>query len=465
MKQVNIHLHPSAAPVFTPEKVGRASSLSSPEEADRQDACPTLPNDALHLCLGNDAALDAEGWCLIAPFGEWPKTRLYRDAGGVREQQYIQVLDHASADAMVSRENSFFGRLKRAFVGVPVYKGHGDLNDVDPAALSHDAQKIKLGVVDQIRKGARGLEAHFALDNDGAEAVRAGFKFPSGFWYVRPLGDEGPGSGVSGLGSQTPAPGRQTRNPRPQAPIRCRPFKLISVALTTHPNISGVESLANGRSPTSHSEPNPIDSENMKLITGWLLARGIAPANSENPTETQVLEAIQRLHTSTTADVTALGNEKQTLSGALTALTGERDTLRRRQEETTTALANEQTARAAERRGRAELAVDLALQRGQLTVARREAQLAALVNSADFDAAAQSLLTGPTVIRLAGQNTESGKQGAALSDATLALQNEYHQAFQTEMLATGHDPVKAHKNVMTLPKYAALAEMLMPAKF
>ena len=32
-------------------------------------------------------------------------------------------------------------------------------------------------------------------------------------------------------------------------------------------------------------------------------------------------------------------------------------------------------------------------------------------------------------------------------------------------LATGHDPVKAHKNVMTLPKYAALAEMLMPAKF
>ena len=95
----------------------------------------------------------------------------------------------------------------------------------------------------------------------------------------------------------------------------------------------------------------------MKLITGWLLARGIAPANSENPTETQVLEAIQRLHTSTTADVTALGNEKQTLSGALTALTGERDTLRRRQEETTTALANEQTARAAERRGRAELAV------------------------------------------------------------------------------------------------------------
>ena len=56
-------------------------------------------------------------------------------------------------------------------------------------------------------------------------------------------------------------------------------------------------------------------------------------------------------------------------------------------------------------------------------------------------------------------------QGAALSDATVALQNEYQQAFTTEMVATGNDPVKAHKNVMTLPKYAGLAEKLMPAKF
>ena len=55
-----------------------------------------------------------------------------------------------------------------------------------------------------------------------AEAVKAGYKFPSGFWYVLPNGQRG-------------------------EQILCRPFKLISVALTPFPNISGVESLANSQ--------------------------------------------------------------------------------------------------------------------------------------------------------------------------------------------------------------------------
>ena len=68
-----------------------------------------------------------------------------------------------------ARENSFFGKLKRAVVGIPIFKGHGDLKDHDPKAIGNE-QKSKLGVVDRIRKAARGIEAHFALDNDGASA-------------------------------------------------------------------------------------------------------------------------------------------------------------------------------------------------------------------------------------------------------------------------------------------------------
>ena len=389
------------------------------------------------IVLDNVTGVGDDGWCLIAPFGEWPKTRVFREAGRVREQNFIQVLDEAAADAMLSRENSLFGRLKRAFVGVPVFKGHGDLPDVDPQALAPAGGKIKLGVVDQIRKSPRGLEAHFALDPDGAAAVAAGWRFPSGFWYVQPTGTRGEA-------------------------ILARPFKLISVALTPFPNISGVESLANAALPFSPTTTKTFNHEpDMKLIIGWLLAQGIALANTENPSEAQVLDALQRLHASAAADVTALGNEKQTLGGKITALTAELDQSRRRVDDAVAALGNEKTARAAERQARAEAVVDLAIQRGQATVAQRDDHVATLVNSADLASATQALLSGPTIVKTVGQEAQSGKQNAGLPNE-LQLQAEYSQAFQTELIATGQNPARAHNNIMTLPKYAGLAQKLLP---
>lgn len=219
--------------------------------------------------LQNDSTeLDADGWALIAPFGNHAKTRVYRENGLVKEQKFIQVLDNESADALVNGENSFFRKLKRALIGIPVYKGHGDLNDVDPKAVANETQKIKLGVVDQIRKSARGIEAHFALDNDGAEAVAAGWKLPSAFWLVMPIGNEGDA-------------------------IRARPFKLLSVALTQFPNISGVESLANARPTAPAPIPTKQTTTYMTLkdnLIGLLIGRGVQlPADC---TEQQVFNAL-----------------------------------------------------------------------------------------------------------------------------------------------------------------------------
>jgi len=324
---------------------------------ESENLCAAAPP---RLCVNNSLAVTEDGWCLIAPFGEWPKTRVYREAGRVREQRFLQVLDDAAADALLAKENSLFGRLKRAFIGVPVYKGHGDLAEVDPQAIAGGGEKIKLGVVDQIRKNARGLEGHFALDAEGAAAVAAGWKFPSSFWYVREVEKAESGKAES------------------ENTIRCRPFKLISVALTPFPNISGVESLANSENSKSNiqtsspmdvtvraevvanlsdaghldgvaiklnEEPTNPSQPDMKLITGWLLAQGAALANAENPSETQVLEALQHLHTTTAASVAALGNERQTLSERLLALETERDQFRQQATDTATTLTNEKSAR------------------------------------------------------------------------------------------------------------------------
>ena len=399
----------------------------------------TRSGENYRLALDNETEIDADGWALVAPYGEHPKTRFYRENGQIREQKFIQVLDNEAADSMMAKENSFFRTLKRALIGIPVYKGHGDLNDADPKAVANEKQKIKLGVVDQIRKGARGIEAHFALDNDGAEAVAAGWKFPSAFWWVLPNGK------------------------RDDA-ILAKPFKLISVALTPFPNISGVESLANARSQIEREQKQTKEPD-MKLIAGWLIAQGVALANAENPTETQVLEAMKTVLTSKAGEVTALGNEKSTLTGKITGLEGEKATLTTRATTAETALENERTQNAAARKALAGVVVDEAIRLGIKTVADRDSAITSLANSADFAKDADALLKTKPVHKTDRSGLDmSGKQQAALSNEAQALQNEYNAAFQTELQATGQNPVQAHRNIMTLPKYTGLAAKLVPAK-
>lgn len=199
--------------------------LDGPFSAFKQNPPIALANSALDgafcLALANDAGMDADGWALIAPFGEHAKTRVYRERGQTKQQRFLQVLDNVAIDALLRPEN-FAVQMPRATIGLPIYKEHGDLNDVDPAAIGGTAGKQKIGVITKLRKSVRGIEAKFTLDNDGLAAVESGYKFPSAFWYVRAIDNTGD-------------------------TIRARPFKLISAALTRTPNIDGVESLANSR--------------------------------------------------------------------------------------------------------------------------------------------------------------------------------------------------------------------------
>lgn len=192
-------------------------------------------------------------------------------------------------------------------------------------------------------------------------------------------------------------------------------------------------------------------------IIGWLAARGITLANEA--TDQAVVTALQGAFDKAAAVPAALGNEKTTLAGQVTVLQSEKNTLANRATQAETALANEQTARQAERKNAATLAVDLAIQRGKLTVADRAARIAALENSTAFDADVKTLVEGKPVIKT---EAVSGRQSAALGNEAQALQNEYTQAFNAELLATGQNPVAAHNNIMKLPKYAGLAAKLQP---
>jgi hypothetical protein len=392
------------------------------------------------LLLENAAAtLDEEGWALIAPFGEHPKTRLVRKNGALAEEKFIQVLDDQSADQLLSRENSLFRRIRRAVVGIPVYKGHPDLRDYAPETAGVAVKKEIIGAIDKVRKTGRGIEAHFVLTPAGADAVEnEGCKYPSALWLVQPIGQRGDAT-------------------------LARPFKLLSAGLTAHPNISGVESLANARGAdiaaiaSATAETTPQKEPDMKLIAGWLLAQGAALANAESPTESKVLEALQQLHTAKAGEVTSLGNEKSTLAGENAHLKSQISDLN----SSATALENEKADLKAQvaslKSGRASTVVDLAIARGKLNVAERAGQIEALGNAQDFEKEASALLASATRFRTAA-SAESGKilsnQGADGDP-----REEYCASVERHMKETVEtDPIKAHHAVMQ--RNPGLAEKL-----
>ncbi len=355
------------------------------------------------MVLDNALGLDAEGWALIAPYGEHRKDRLVLRDGRIVRETYIQQVDEAVVDELLANENGsgILGRIKRAIIKRPVFKGHPDLKQHSRETVGADAGPASpIGVLDENRKSSRGMESRFALIEEGALAVEnEGCKFPSILWLVRRTGEMREGAEV------------------------VRPYKILSVGLTPTPNISGVDSLANAKTNTPAAKPEETQhTDPMKqLLIGWLAAQGVVLAN--DATDQQVMERIQSHHTSRAGEITALSNDKSTLTGRITALendkstlTTERDQLKTKLCEKDTALANAQTALANERKMRATALADLAITQGRKAVAERDQVIKDLTEAADFEKAATALANSTVV-----HKTAASMQGERKQDARIEL--------------------------------------------
>ena len=190
------------------------------------------------------------------------------------------------------------------------------------------------------------------------------------------------------------------------------------------------------------------------ILIGWLAAQVIALANDTS--DQSVVEAVQKMAVKNSTGATALANEKDQAIGKAVALENELTQAR-------TALENEKTGHAAARKQRAEMAVDLVIQKGKLTVAGRDAAVTALANAADFDAEFKKLSEAADVVKT-GENANVIKQASALDNSETALANEYKQAMQEELPAAGQNISAAHNRIMTLPKWSGLAAKLAPKK-
>lgn len=198
------------------------------------------------------------------------------------------------------------------------------------------------------------------------------------------------------------------------------------------------------------------------LLIGWLAARGISLAN--DATDQTVVEGVQKAALENSNIVTALTNDKTTLSTEVSTLKAQATQHSTRNTELTTALENEKTGRKADRKATAGVIVDFVIKRGVFPVAEREAQITALENSADFNKAATELLAKePARATTTNGLGASGKQGAtALENQAAEALQQYKDKFNECLPLCNNDAVKA--DAMMKAKYPTLFDIFRAKK-
>ena len=345
--------------------------------------------------LANEITATAgDGWALI-PYGDHPNER------------GLQPFGRAEAEEMVGYFKNTWQRLKRAFVGMPILRGHPDMAttvrkemDRQPDAGKRAAlqslinsierrypDKTVYGTIADMEARDEGLALRPVLTEAGAALVNeSGLKFFSPHWLCRP------GEPKAGQPTQIPA-------------------YMVSIGLTDRPNIAGT-SLVNEEA-GSAEEISPM---NKTLILQLLAALGRPLANEATDEQltaglTEALPLAQGL--AARPETTALVNEQSRvteITGKLTAAE--------------TALANERAAVAAAQEAHAVSLVSHAVAAGRITEAARPVWLGRLKR--DFAAESVALANEAPVVKTRPITGDLGarKPAAAAREKFTALVNE-----------------------------------------
>ncbi len=164
-------------------------------------------NDTLTTCFhpSNQGTLQSQ--TLLKP------VKLF-DYGVYPHFQGLQEVSHSACKALAHTFNSLFNKLKRKFLGVPLYIGHPD--DVHFSGQPGHTDTKAYGWTQSLDAKADGLWIQLNLSKEGAQLVEGKhYKFLSPRWEMV----------KTAKGTYTP-------------------IRLISIGLTNHPNIP-CEALSN----------------------------------------------------------------------------------------------------------------------------------------------------------------------------------------------------------------------------
>lgn len=335
------------------------------------DADPQPSAEILGLC--NELEFDDDGWALI-PYGESkhsgkPAKLDLANAADVAlaeraRKGVIQRFAREDAERIATEAKSLWGRIKRAVVGLPIFKGHPDA----PNFAKRFPDKAERGGVADMQVTDRGLRFRPVLNRAGEQDVESGWSDFSPYWITRQVGE------------------------RDGVPI-VAPYRLKSIGLTPRGNIAGL-SLVNASREILSDEPSESPTMKEHLIR-LLAAMGItlAPDAKDDAAKSAVDQALPKFAAANTAadELPTVKAKVGQLETKVTALEGEKLALANEKTELTgtvaTALANAKTARQAF----AKHVVATAIVAGRVQAAKQADEELALVNSADIGVAAEEI--------------------------------------------------------------------------
>lgn len=310
-------------------------------------------NGVLTFC--NAVAFErSDGRCgkyLIAPFGDW------------QNGDVVQRVDATAAEILKRNLGSIWARVKNALGNAcPVYYEHPDHEDAEDNPPNAD--KTPYGRVRSLETLADGIYANIEW-LDGFEALPKRLQI-SPRWNAVGIAEN-----------------------------IVRPSRLISIGLTSHPNIKQTSFV---NSTTQTKEIN-MDKEILKLL-GYSddEAQKIIDKAADAPTD-----VLERLRTALT--------EKTALSNDLEAAKKDGEEKDKQLEAAKTELANSRAALKKSQTARAELVVANAIRGGKLAEFQRRGAVKILANSDDFETDEAELAKAPDAVK-----TKSETDGIAAAE-------------------------------------------------
>jgi len=396
------------------------------------------------LCFVNELTIDADGWAMIAPLGDFPSEALLpTDSGGLKRQKAIQRITKESAEGMVAQFHNSRAGLKKFIRGCNIYLGHPDM----PGLESRYPDKTSKGVFADMAVREKGIYGLPVFTNEGMDLVE-GRKLVNGQkvrGFSGRLVDSVPDGESNGL------------------PVYC-PTKIVSAGLTPYPHLpveffNADDTLAESSVDSANvTTKNKHNATMKKKLIALLAALSLKPqfANANEPTEGETETALDLIN----EKVVAFANEKQTLTDKVTGLETEK-----------TKLANDLTAaQAATAAARAEFAnertarigdlVGAALATGRITAADKPVWEGRLKVAAQFANESTALAALKPVVKTASVTVNRGGREMQVDVSDARVRRQFVNEVQTEIAAELKlDPAKDARRI------AAIAQQRHPALF
>jgi hypothetical protein len=355
-----------------------------------------------YIGCANALEIDQDGWALI-PYGDSRHSGVdprldsanAKAKGPQGGKPIIQRFDREAAIALVNQFKSVSSSIKRAVVGLPIFKGHPDSKLFEKI----HTDKTPRGAIADMEVGEKGLRFRPVLTRQGAEDVHEGWDEFSPYWLLNKCGEEN-GATIA------------------------RPFLLNSIGIVPRGNIPGL-SLVNAADPED-SSPDATDETIASAVDSACPAIAAAnAAEAQLPTLTTEKKAL--------ADKLATAEaEKARLEGEKIALANAKDV--------------SEKAFKAERQERSMLLVNAAVVDGRVPAAERDAAVLALVNAADFPAEVTKLAARTKALATESRTRVLGA-GRSTDGGVVALVNarmkEHGETYDAAYAAVQSDPKHA----------------------